>query len=168
MKIFILPLSIFFTYTVIGQNKPNADVALKSLKITVAAINANLAKYKKTVKENVTGESTEGDEIREYFENGKIKKMVADFYGETYHYIEEYYFDDGKLVFFYSKADKYKVPMNVDSNVKIASTQEERYYFQNGNIVAVNLHPAKPVSPADMKSLTIKTVKEASRLMKLK
>ena len=159
----ILPF-VFYSVVVLAQ----ADSAkVNFIKAQFTAINANLKSYKKVVKED-TAQTTEGNEVRLYFKGDTIKKIVAEYYGETGKSLEEYYFFNKKLIFYYFREDHYKVPIYVNSSVKIASTKETRYYLSNGKIFLVKLTPKATVSSFEYNKLSVETQKEAGRLLHLK
>jgi hypothetical protein len=130
-------------------------------------INNNLKFYKKVVKED-TAQTTEGNEVRCYFKGDTIKKIVAEYYGETGKSLEEYYFFNKKLIFYYFRDDHYKVPINVNSSGKIASTNEKRYYLNNGEIILILLKPKATVLASEYGKLSVEIQKEARRLLHLK
>lgn len=138
---------------------------LAQVRVMVHTIDRSLTTYQKVVKDNVPGESLEGNEITLYLMDNQVKKIAAVFYGETGKKSEEFYFDDQQLIFYYAKEERYNVPLG-SGDLKSASFIEKRYYFFNGEIFQVKLKPESQ-SPLDIKKLLEGTSKEAQRLMKL-
>jgi hypothetical protein len=141
---------------------------VKSIRLMVAKIDNDLPKYRKVTISNVDGESTEGNEHIKYFENENVKKIIAIYYGETGKALEEYYFDNTSLIFFYRRENRYEVPINVNSSVKIASTEEKRYYFYNGKLFLAKLGTKQIVSATELSKLSAETNAEAKRQLNLK
>src|ERR1700733_16186912 len=76
----------------------SADTAqVNFIKTQYTEINKNLKFYRKVVKTD-TAETTEGNEIRLYFNGDEIKKIEALYYGETGKVLNEYYFFNKKLM----------------------------------------------------------------------
>ena len=154
--------SLAFSQSVI--NNPKVDF----IKMQCAYINKYLNSYKKIEKTD-TSETTQGNQILLYFSNNEIKEIAATYYGETGKALQEYYFFNKKLIFCYSAEYKYEIPINADnSNAKIKSIKEKRYYFDNGNLFLARLNPVAVTTKPAMKELSININKEVQRLMKLK
>lgn len=164
-KYFIIFLLTCLPYLVFAQN----DTAkINFIKAQYADINATLKSDKKEVKED-TIESTDGNEVALYFKADTIKKISVVYYGETGKALEEYYFFNKKLIFYYSVEYRYDVPIYVNNgNVKIASKKEKRYYLNDDKIFLVKYSPRETISPAGFTKLSIETRKEADRLLHLK
>jgi hypothetical protein len=149
--------------------KPVADTTdeekIAQVRVTVHSIDRALSSYQKVSKENVPGESLEGNVISLYLLDNQVKKISAVFYGETGKKWVEYYFDDNELVFYYSKEERYGASLGT-GDIKVASVFEKRYYFFGGEIFLIKIKPESN-SPINMKKLTEETLKEAQRLMKL-
>ena len=87
--------------------------------------------------------STEGGVIRYYFQNGIVKKIITEYFGETWRETTEYYVKNGKVYFIFDKTQKYNVPYYVNAdwykrdNMKVGEVfdsrkskiSEKRYYF---------------------------------------
>lgn len=106
-----------------------ATDAVSSIRQRYAAINKNLSKYK-VVKKELAGFSTEGGELTAYFDGATIVKIAATNNGETNSYFEEFYYRDGKLIFVFRKQEIYNEPMT-----KVARTKENRFYFNNDQLI---------------------------------
>src|ERR1700754_2437260 len=70
------------------------------IKAQYADINSHLKSYRKVAKED-TAETTEGNEVLLYFNGSEIRKIQATYYGETGKAVDEYYFNEKKLIFYY-------------------------------------------------------------------
>ena len=58
-------------------------------------------------------------------------KLVVNHYGEMGSTLEEYYYSDSKLIFVFEKVSHYNKPMSG----KVVRTVENRYYFDNENLI---------------------------------
>jgi len=104
--------------------------AIQSIRKQYAAINKRVAQYKKVRKE-LSGFSAEGGRLIAYLDGSTIVKISATYYGETGKADEEYYYQDGKLIFVYRKDSTYSRPMSG----KVIRTSENRFYFQNDQLI---------------------------------
>lgn len=101
---------------------------ISEIRAEVLAINKGAAKYKKTTK-SVEGISLEGTEAT-FFHSGKtLKKINAQIYGETYKAAGEFYYANGELIFAFVKRERYDTRIGLDTPPKVASTEEQRFYF---------------------------------------
>ncbi|HVQ40145.1 MAG TPA: hypothetical protein VMS31_21575 [Pyrinomonadaceae bacterium] len=103
---------------------------IQSVRQQYAAINKRMARYKKVRKE-LSGYSAEGGELIAFFDGPAIVKISATYYGETGRAAEEYYYQDGTLIFVYRKDSTYSRPLSG----KVIRTRENRFYFQNGRMI---------------------------------
>ena len=88
-------------------------------------------------------ESTDGGIVKYYSQNGIVKKIIVEHYGESWNGLTEYYIKNGKVYFIFDKTEKYNVPYYVNAdwykreNVKVGEVfdnkkskiSEKRYYF---------------------------------------
>jgi hypothetical protein len=107
-----------------------AQDGIQSIRQSYAAINKNIRKYKR-VKKRLSGFSAEGGEMTAYLKGSNIVKVVANFYGESGKAYEEYYYQDGKLIFVYRKDSTYTKHMSG----RVARTREDRFYFNDGQLI---------------------------------
>ena len=90
--------------------------------------------YNKKVKE-IDDISTEGAEATYYYNKGKLKLIKVDILGEMGREEQEYYFDNGKVFFIYTKEISYNAPMYVKAfSKKLSKTKTKRLYFINGHL----------------------------------
>jgi len=160
--VLLLSASSFFSY---AQTANYAD-KINVIKKEFFAINTQLNSFKRIEKTD-TIETTEGNKILKYFKGNKLKMLRATYYGETGKLVDEYYFDDNRLIFYYSVRSQYVAPINVNSNGKIRSKEEARLYLDNSNVLLANLSPKKDISKNELKKLGDHTRSEASRLERL-
>lgn len=103
---------------------------IQSIRRHYAEINRSAAKYRK-VKKELSGFSTEGGGLVAYFEGPSIMKITATFYGETGRATEDYYYQDGKLIFVLRTDYRYNKPLSG----KIVRTTLNRFYFSNDRLI---------------------------------
>ena len=96
-------------------------------------INNNINSYKK-IKKDLKGESSEGGELKGYFNNEELKKIVVSYYGEMGKLIEEYYFWNNNLFFVFTQDYLYNMPKIMDGS-KVEKIDENRYYFSAGKLI---------------------------------
>lgn len=127
-------LSVGLTF--LAANSTSAQTANEIVKIRaeVAAINKGAAKYKKTTKD-VEDISLEGTEATYYHSAGNLKKITAKIYGETYNSTGEFYYADGELIFAFLKRNQYDTQIGLDKPPKVVSTEEQRFYFADGDLI---------------------------------
>lgn len=110
---------------------PNFQTSvISSIRQRYATINRNQAKYKR-VKKDLLGFSTEGGEMVAYLDDRAVVKMVATFYGESGKAVEEYYYRGDQLIFVFRKESRYDKPLSG----RVVSTQQQRFYFNNGQLI---------------------------------
>lgn len=125
-------------------NGSQENSAISSIRQRYATINRNLSKYKK-VKKELAGFSTEGGELVAYFDGSSIVKIAATYYGESGRALEEFYYSNEKLVFVFRKDDTYDKPMSG----KVARTAEDRFYFNNDEMIRWVNGRSKQVQPSN-------------------
>ena len=88
-------------------------------------------------------QSTDGGVVKYYLQDGVVKKIVAEYFGESGNNLTEYYIKNGKVYFIFDKTEKYNVPYYVDSkwykenelkngevfDKRKSKFSEQRYYF---------------------------------------
>ena len=117
-------------------NPTSAQIERKIVKIRteVAAINKGVSKYVKTTK-SVDDISLEGTEATYYSSAGNLRKITAKMYGETYNATAEFYYADGELIFAYLKHNQYDTQIGTGKTPKVIRTEEQRFYFANGDLI---------------------------------
>jgi len=130
----VLFLAIFLSSILSPRPIEGADPALDG---KINAIRQRYAKVERElkqcrqVKRDLSGESAEGGELTGYYRRDSLRKLVAQFYGETGKAREEYYFWDGQLFFVLRTESRYTKPL---SGV-VKSKTEERFYFDGGRLI---------------------------------
>lgn len=109
------------------------DMVINAIRSDYKQINSDSLIYK-VFEKDITDESAEGGFMREFFKGDSLKKVVLVFFGETGKISTEYYFKDGEMIFAYEREDRYENAI-YEGAVKIASTSENRYYFNNKKMV---------------------------------
>ena len=95
------------------------------------------------VKRDLSGESAEGGELTGYFKETSLRKLSAQFYGESGKALEEYYFWEDQLFFALRTESHYTMPLS--GVVKIKT--EERFYFDDGRLIQWLGPDKKPKPP---------------------
>lgn len=92
-----------------------------------------------TVKEQeLMGESTEGGEIKGFYENNHLRKILVVLYGEAGKRIYEYYYKNDTLIFAYDEIDQYNKTfwdLAPGEEPAISSKESQRFYFKDGNMI---------------------------------
>lgn len=109
---------------------PVVEEKVKSIRAKYAQIEKEL-KDCRQVKRDLSGESAEGGELTAYFKDSTLQKLSAKFFGETGKALEEYYFNNGKLIFVLRAESRYTKPM---SGV-IKNKTEQRFYIAEGQLI---------------------------------
>ena len=88
-------------------------------------------------------QSIDSGVVKYYLQDGVVKKIVAEHFGESWNSLTEYYVKNGKVYFIFDKSEKYNVPYYVDSkwykenklkngevfDKRKSKFSEQRYYF---------------------------------------
>jgi len=104
------------------------------IRAEVAAINKGASKYTKTVK-NVEDLSLEGTEATYYYAAEDLRKVKAEIFGETYNATGEFYYRGGTLIFAFVKRNQYDTQIGLEKSPKVVRTEEQRFYFANGELI---------------------------------
>ena len=108
---------------------------IRTIRGEYAAINAAIqAKKLQVTTKDLEGLSTEGGEMRKYFEGKELRKTVIEVFGETGKWLTEYYYVHGELFFCYSADTKYTKSIAVEGN-RIRAVEQNRYYFEHGKMI---------------------------------
>jgi hypothetical protein len=133
-----------FSFAAWSELRAQATDATQSIRKQYATINQRVARYKKVGKE-LSGFSAEGGKLIAYFDGPAIVKITATYYGEGGRADEEYYYQDGKLIFIYRKDSTYSRPLSG----KVIKIIENRFYFQNDRLIRWLNETGKAVSADD-------------------
>jgi hypothetical protein len=134
-----------------AANFDSIEAQITTIRKEYHRINTGTSKFR-VVTEDLNDQSTEGSEIKKYYENRSLRKVQLIFYGETGKAMIEYYFLNRVVFFSFKRTYHYNTPM-YEKGSKISKVEEERFYFNNqklicwigsnGEIVDVNLYRAK-------------------------
>lgn len=117
------------SYTYPSTAHAQSEAQISSIRAQYAAINKRAGRHRK-VKKELSGFSLEGGQLIAHFDGPAIVKLVANHYGEMGRTVEEYYYSNGKLIFVFEKVLNYNKPMG-----KVVRTTENRYYFNNDQLI---------------------------------
>lgn len=137
MKIFRKSVIIVVLVSLVSFGNVNVESKIAQIRKDYKSTNA-IKNY--IVKEI---EDDEQSIIRYYFQNGIVKKIITEYFGETWRGTTEYYVKNGKVYFIFDKTEKYNVPYYVNAdwykrdNMKVGEVfdsrkskiSEKRYYF---------------------------------------
>ena len=141
MKIFRKSLIIVVLVSLVSFGNVNVESKIAQIRKDYASTNAIKNYIVKQIEDDE--QSIEGGVIRYYFQNGIVKKIITEYFGETWRGTTEYYVKDGKVYFIFDKTEKYNVPYYVNAdwykrdNMKVGEVfdsrkskiSEKRYYF---------------------------------------
>ena len=129
-KTTILAIGLLFLMGTGLAQSPHTAAMISGIRQHYRAINSRLPKYRQ-VKKDLEGYSTEGGELVAYFDGAAIVKLAAKFYGESGQAAEEYYYQDGNLIFVFHKESVYSGYLSG----KVVSVEEQRFYFNRGALI---------------------------------
>ena len=141
MKIFRKIAIIAVLLSLISFGNSNIESKIAQIRKDYKGTNAIKNYIVKQIEDDE--QSIEGGVIRYYFQNGIVKKIITEYFGETWRGTTEYYVKNGKVYFIFDKAEKYNVPYYVDSkwykeneikngevfDKRKSKFSEKRYYF---------------------------------------
>ena len=141
MKIFRKSVIIVVLVSLVSFGNINVESKIDQIRKDYASTNAIKNYIVKEIEDDE--QSIEGGVIRYYFQNGIVKKIVVEHYGESWNGLTEYYIKNGKVYFIFDKTEKYNVPYYVNAdwykrdNMKVGEVfdsrkskiSEKRYYF---------------------------------------
>ena len=141
MKIFRKSVIIVVLVSLVSFGNVNVESKIDQIRKDYASTNAIKNYIVKEIEDDE--QSIEGGVIRYYFQNGIVKKIVVEHYGESWNGLTEYYIKNGKVYFIFDKTEKYNVPYYVNAewykrdNMKVGEVfdsrkskiSEKRYYF---------------------------------------
>ena len=118
MKIFRKSVIIVVLVSLVSFGNINVESKIDQIRKDYASTNAIKNYIVKEIEDDE--QSIEGGVIRYYFQNGIVKKIITEYFGETWRGTTEYYVKNGKVYFIIDKTEKYNVPYKIS---------EKRYYF---------------------------------------
>jgi len=111
----------------------STEIIIRKIRKEFNRINSDTSKMK-VVKEDISGQTTEGGAITKFYESNILKKARLVFYGETGKSITEYYFLNGQLFFCFEQNDQYNKPM-YERTSKVDKKEENRFYFHKQKLI---------------------------------
>ena len=164
-KYFLIAMCFLFTMAYSKQ-----FLTVEDVKTEYELIQKDMPKYEKvTVPDN--GNTTEGGEAVYYYENKRLKVIVAGYFGETGKSHEEVYFGDNYPIFVYKERHVYNAPATDKKfNEKKTKVYQERYYFDsNKNLIRYIDEKGKIIVSGDkLQNESINIKNEIVRLLKLR
>ncbi|MEO6820457.1 MAG: hypothetical protein ABI266_05840 [Ginsengibacter sp.] len=86
------------------------------------------------IKTKDISNSGEGGEMKFYYLNGQLEKIISRNFGETFQQINEYYLVKKQLSFAFEKNYKYNRPIYYDSATMKAENDTEAFNFEKSDI----------------------------------
>ncbi|ACZ09125.1 Uncharacterised protein [Sebaldella termitidis] len=164
-KYFLIAMCFLFTMTYSKQ-----FLTVEDVRAEYELIQKDMPKYEKVaVPDN--GNSTEGGEAVYYYENKRLKVIVAGYFGETGKMHEEIYFGDNYPIFVYKERHTYNAPITDKKfNEKRTKIHKERYYFDsNKNLIRYIDEKGKIIVSGDkLQNESINIKNEIVRLLRLR
>ena len=113
--------------------KDSTESIIQKIRKEYAGINADSKKYQIVLKD-IYGLSTEGGEVKSYYDGNELKKSVLTLYGEMGKSVKEYYFSGKQIFFCYERHTEYDKPVTY-KDMRIKRVEENRYYFNNEKLI---------------------------------
>jgi hypothetical protein len=132
-----LPRTIVVAIGVLAFLPGRSEGADRSIEKKIKVIRQRYAEVERElkqcrrVKRDLPGESAEGGELTGYFRGSSLRKLTAQFYGESGKALEEYYFREAQPFFVLRTESRYTKPL---SGV-VRTKTEERFYFDDGKLI---------------------------------
>ena len=169
MKIFRKSVIIVVLISLVSFGNINVESKIDQIRKEYTSTNAEKNYTVKEIEDNE--QSVEGGIIKYYFQNGIVKKIITEYFGETWRGTTEYYIKNGKVYFIFERAEKYKVPYYTnddwyrENDVEIGEVFdskkseifEKRYYFDEN---------MKLIQYADENKKNIKNVQKLKEIEK--
>ena len=122
-----------FTGSAQTSAKDSTELIILKIRKEFAGINAESKKYRLVLKD-IRGLSTEGGELKSYYDGDELKKSVLTLFGEMGRSVNEYYFAGEQVFFCYERHIEYDKPMYM-KEMRIKKIEENRYYFNNEKLI---------------------------------
>ena len=141
MKTFRKIAILFLLINLMNFGASNIEGKIYQIRKEFASTNAVKNYVIKEVEDSE--QSTDGGVVKYFSQNGIVKKIVVEHFGESWNSLIEYYVKNGKVYFIFDKSEKYNVPYYVDSkwykenklkngevfDKRKSKFSEQRYYF---------------------------------------
>ena len=129
----VLTGSAQITSTAGPSSKDSTELIILKIRKEYAAINTDSKKYRIALKD-IFGLSTEGGELKSYYDGNVLKKSVLTLFGEMGKSIREYYFAGEQVFFCYERNAEYDKP-GYNKDMRIKKVEENRYYFNREKLI---------------------------------
>ena len=141
MKIFRKSVIIVVLVSLVSFGNINVESKIDQIRKDYKSTNAIKNYIVKEIEDDE--QSIEGGVIRYYSQNGIVKKIITEYFGETWRGTTEYYVKNGKVYFIFNRTEKYNVPYYINADwyrendveigevfdSKKSEIFEKRYYF---------------------------------------
>ena len=141
MKTFRKIVILFLLVSLMNFGASNIEGKIAQIRKDFASTNAVKNYVIKEVED--PEQSTDGGVAKYYLQNGIVKKILVEHFGESWNSLTEYYVKNGKVYFIFDKAEKYNMSYYVDSkwykeneikngevfDKRKSKFSEQRYYF---------------------------------------
>ncbi|MBN8855183.1 MAG: hypothetical protein BGO55_24745 [Sphingobacteriales bacterium 50-39] len=124
----LLPLLSIGTYGQGGAVQDSTEVFISNIRAEYQKINSSKLRV---VDAEPQDESSEGGEVKKYYDGKRLRKIVADYAGAIGKTMWEYYFSGEELCFVYEVAYTYDRPMSGH----VIKKEENRYYFRHRQMI---------------------------------
>lgn len=108
---------------------------LKPIQVNFTRINS-ITHWTSIYSKELTG-TNEGGEVKFYYLNKQLEKIVTRTFGETFQNLKEYYLLNGELSFVFEKTLKYNRPIYYDSTAMKENDDIEIFDFGKSKVVEV-------------------------------
>lgn len=126
--------------------KDSTELIILKIRKEYVSINTDSKKYHIVLKD-IFGLSTEGGELKSYYDGNELKKSVLTLYEEMGKSIREYYFSDSQVFFCYELNTEYDKP-GYRKDMHIKKTEDHRYYFNREKLIRW-IGPSGKIVPSD-------------------
>jgi hypothetical protein len=126
--------------------KDSTELIILKIRKEFVNINADSKKYRISLKD-IMGLSTEGGELKNYYDGDELKKSVLTLFGEMGKSIREYYFAGEQVFFCYERNTEYDKP-GYSKDMHIKKIEENKYYFDKEKLIRW-LGPSGKIVPSD-------------------
>ena len=168
-KILLAATTLFFNQVVFSQKVDNAKIV--EIRKTVQKINNGTGYLiKKLESDEFLEEGTDnGAELNGYFKDGKLVKIKEWIGLSSCFNTTEYYLQDGKLIFSYTKGSQ--SPYNDSTQTfdydKLSMTMEYRFYFDKDKLIKSVLQGSSRCSGEPNNAMAKTVLQECERYKKL-
>lgn len=113
--------------------RDSTELIILKIRKEYVSINADSKKYRISLKD-IRGLSTEGGELKNYYDGDELKKSVLSLFGEMGKSIQEYYFAGEQVFFCFERNTEYDKPI-YNNDMRIKKIEENRYYFNGEKMI---------------------------------